>query len=78
MLFVYGGSLALESLSNFEHSRSAWNPPLYPFKLCIPLAMILLMLQGIAKLIRDIYTVIHGKPMSPVSEAAETVEREVL
>lgn len=78
MLFLYGGSLAWESLSNFEHSRSAWNPPLYPFKLCIPLAAALLVLQGIAKLIRDIYTVIHGKPMETAGETTVKVEREVL
>jgi len=54
MLLVYGGSLAWDSLSRFEHSQSAWNPPLYPAKLTIPLAALLLMLQGIAKLVRDI------------------------
>ena len=54
MLLVYGGSLAWDSLSRFEHSQSAWNPPLYPAKLMIPFAAILLMLQGLAKLIRDI------------------------
>jgi len=54
MLLIYGGSLAWDSLSRFEHSQSAWNPPLYPAKLMIPLAALLLMLQGLAKLIRDI------------------------
>ena len=54
MLLIYGGSLAWDSLSRFEHSQSAWNPPLYPAKLMIPFAAILLMLQGVAKLIRDI------------------------
>ena len=54
MLLIYGGSLAWDSLSRFEHSQSAWNPPLYPAKLMIPSAAILLMLQGLAKLIRDI------------------------
>ena len=54
MLLVYGGSLAWDSLSRFEHSQSAWNPPLYPAKLMIPLAALLLILQGLAKLIRDI------------------------
>jgi TRAP-type mannitol/chloroaromatic compound transport system permease small subunit len=56
MLLIYGGSLAWDSLSRFEHSQSAWNPPLYPAKLMIPLAALLLMLQGIAKFIRDILT----------------------
>ena len=54
MLLVYGGSLAWDSLSRFEHSQSAWNPPLYPAKLMIPLAAVLLLLQGLVKLIRDI------------------------
>jgi len=53
MLLIYGGSLAWDSLSRFEHSQSAWNPPLYPAKLMIPLAAALLILQGITKLIRD-------------------------
>ena len=54
MLLIYGGSLAWDSLSRFEHSQSAWNPPLYPAKLMIPLAALLLILQGLAKLVRDI------------------------
>ena len=54
MLLIYGGSLAWDSLARFEHSQSAWNPPLYPAKLMIPLAALLLLLQGLAKLIRDI------------------------
>ena len=54
MLLIYGGSLAWDSLSRFEHSQSAWNPPLYPAKLMIPLAALLLILQGLAKLIQDI------------------------
>lgn len=60
MMLVYGGSLAWESLARFEHSRSAWNPPLYPVKLMIPLGAFLLLLQGIAKLLRDIEAVITG------------------
>lgn len=74
MLFYYGGQLAWESLSTFEHSQSAWNPPLFPFKLCIPLGAILLILQGIAKLIRDIITVVKGEAPG----TADTIEREAL
>jgi len=59
MLLVYGGSLAWDSLSRFEHSQSAWNPPLYPAKLMIPLAAVLLLLQGLAKLIRDIFILLN-------------------
>lgn len=74
MLLKYGGELAWESLSTFEHSQSAWNPPLYPFKLCIPIAAVLLILQGLAKLIRDILTLVKGKAV----ETADAIEREVL
>jgi len=61
MMVVYGGSLAWESLSTFEHSQSAWNPPIYPVKLMIPLGAGLLLLQGIAKLIRDILVLVKGE-----------------
>ncbi|MBW1709799.1 MAG: ABC transporter substrate-binding protein, partial [Deltaproteobacteria bacterium] len=62
MLFVYGGSLAWDSLSRFEHSQSAWNPPLYPVKLMIPLGALLLMLQGLAKLILDFFILFDIEP----------------
>ena len=62
MLIVYGGSMAWDSVSRFEHSISAWGPPLWPFKLTIPVGASLLFLQGISKLIRDIHTVVTGIP----------------
>jgi len=60
MMLLYGGSLAWESISIWEHSNSAWGPPIYPVKMTIPLGAFLLLLQGVAKLIRDILTLIHG------------------
>ena len=74
MLLVYGGSLAWDSLSRFEHSQSAWNPPLYPIKLAIPLSAVLLILQGIAKLIRDIL-ILLGKdsPQTLEQQKGETL-----
>jgi len=74
MMLAYGGSLAWESLSRFEHSQSAWNPPLYPVKLMIPLGAFLLLLQGIAKLLRDIEAVITGGKITK----RETRETETL
>jgi TRAP-type mannitol/chloroaromatic compound transport system permease small subunit len=74
MLFIYGGSLAWDSLSRFEHSQSAWNPPLYPAKLMIPLAAALLILQGITKLIRDLL-ILFGKddPDRPGPEKGDSL-----
>jgi TRAP-type mannitol/chloroaromatic compound transport system permease small subunit len=74
MMLAYGGSLAWESLSRLEHSQSAWNPPLYPVKLMIPTGAFLLLLQGTAKLIRDIVTLATGEKIT----IPETGERETL
>ncbi len=56
ILLIQGWSLAWDSLSRLEHSESAWNPPLYPIKLMIPIGAFLLILQGFAKLVRDVMT----------------------
>ena len=74
MMLAYGGSLAWESLSRLEHSQSTWNPPLYPVKLMIPTGAFLLLLQGTAKLVRDIVTVATGEEIT----IPETGERETL
>ncbi len=68
MLLYYGGSLAWDSLERLERSRSAWNPPLYPVKLTIPLGALLVLLQGLVKLIRDILFLM-GKAPAPGGEA---------
>lgn len=73
MLLIYGGQLAWESMITLEHSQSAWNPPVYPFKLMIPVGALLLLLQGTAKLIRDIL-VLSGKSV----QMDNTAERESL
>jgi TRAP-type mannitol/chloroaromatic compound transport system permease small subunit len=44
-----------------EVSQSDWAPPLWPFKLAIPLGALLLLLQGFANLISDVYTAVTGK-----------------
>jgi TRAP-type mannitol/chloroaromatic compound transport system permease small subunit len=70
MMLIYGGSLAWESLSIWERSNSAWGVPLYPAKMMIPIGAFLLLLQGVAKLIRDIFTLLSGTPLAP-SDAGE-------
>jgi TRAP-type mannitol/chloroaromatic compound transport system permease small subunit len=70
MLLLYGGSLAWESLAIFEHSESAWNVPIYPIKLMIPIGAFLLFIQGLVKLTRDILTLIKGSAFAP-SDAGE-------
>ena len=74
MMLWYGGSLAWESLSIWEHSNSAWGPPIYLVKMMIPIGAFLLLLQGIAKLIRDILTLFSGKEIT----TRDVAERETL
>ena len=74
MMLWYGGSLAWESLSIWEHSNSAWHPPIYPVKMMIPIGAFLLLLQGIAKLIRDILTLFPGTEVA----TRDVAEKETL
>jgi len=60
-LFYYGGSLAMESVRIMETSQSAWDVPIYPIKLMIPVGAGLLLLQGFAKLLRDILLAVTGE-----------------
>lgn len=53
-LLWFGIDMARESMSTWETSYSAWNPPLWPVKLAIPIGTGLLVLQGLAKLLEDI------------------------
>lgn len=54
VLMYQGTGMAWESLEKFESSQSIWNPPVWPVKLMIPIAGLLLLLQGIVRLIGDI------------------------
>ena len=59
----YGTDFAQNSWKMLEISSSPWHPPYYPIKTIIPLAALLLLLQGVVKLIRDLYFVIHRKEL---------------
>lgn len=50
----FGYEMAKESIETWETSYSAWNPPIWPVKLAIPIGAGLLLLQGIVKLLQDI------------------------
>jgi TRAP-type mannitol/chloroaromatic compound transport system permease small subunit len=62
-LLYFGGDFAWDSITKLEHSSTIWNPPIYPVKLCIPLAAFLVLLQGTAKFIRDLNMVIKGEEL---------------
>ena len=64
LLLWKGGEMAWDSLKIMERGSSAWNPPIYPIKLTIPLGAFLLLIQGVAKFIRDLMMAATGKEVA--------------
>lgn len=48
-----GGSMAWDSFTQNETTGTPWNPLIWPVKLAIPVAGVLLILQGVANLLRE-------------------------
>ncbi len=60
LAFLYfASSMAWESFQGSETTYSAWNPPVWPVKAFMPLAIVLVLLQGTVKLLRDIAVAIN-------------------
>ncbi len=55
------GKYAWRSVLLRETSGSAWDPPIYPLKVALALGVALLLLQGLAKLLRDLHFAITGR-----------------
>ena len=49
------------SLSIREHSFTPWSPPVYPYKMMIPVAVFLILIQGVSKAIHDLAVVFELK-----------------
>lgn len=73
-LLYFGSALAWESLSFWEHSQSAWNPPIWPVKLAIPIGAALLLAQGLVKLLRDGMAAFGIEPPPVLPAGDETAE----
>lgn len=67
-LLYFGSSMAWESVQSMETSYSAWNPPIWPIKLAIPIGTTLLLLQGVAKLLEDILVALNLEPAKSLPE----------
>jgi TRAP-type mannitol/chloroaromatic compound transport system permease small subunit len=50
-----GGQMAWTSFLQRETTGSPWDPPIWPVKMAIALAGVLLLLQGIANLLRELW-----------------------
>ena len=67
VIFWYGIQLAAISVEALEISHTIWGPPVYPIKIMVVIGAFFILLQGLAKFIRDIQILATGK---------ETVETE--
>ena len=51
---------------------SPWMPYIWPLKLCIPIATLLLLIQGISELIKHVYAAYTGVDLHEKTESIET------
>lgn len=61
VLLWKGIDFAWTSLIQLEPDETPWRAPLYPFKMMVPIGAFLILLQGLAKCIRDLATAISGR-----------------
>ncbi len=61
LLLWKGGEMAWDSFVFRETDSTSFAPPLYPIKMMIPLGALLILLQGLAKFIRDLTFAVTGK-----------------
>lgn len=62
VVFMWQGAEAgWESFMGKETFASRWNPPVYPIKMLLPLGGFLLLIQGIAKLTRNVVILLSVK-----------------
>ncbi len=52
VLLYYATPLVIQAAQYRETTFSAWNPPLWPFKITVPIAVLLMGLQSLAELAR--------------------------
>ena len=63
MMLWVGSRFAWESLQLRETSGTPWDPPVYPVKIAFVAGILLLIGQGVSRLIRDLYFAIKGKEL---------------
>jgi TRAP-type mannitol/chloroaromatic compound transport system permease small subunit len=63
ILLYLSTKYGLESLSMKEHSTTAWGPPIYPWKMLVPVIVLLMLGQGLANFIRNMFLAITGEEL---------------
>lgn len=62
VLVWIGTEMAWASFQQSEGTGTPWNPPIWPVKMAIPIAGLLLLLQGTANLLRELGIVAETEP----------------
>ena len=66
LFFWMGLQEALQSWDIREVSdASPWRPVIYPFKAVIPIALLLLMVQGVSEFLKSAYAALQGRELAP-------------
>ena len=55
-----GYTFAAKSVAGLEHTDTLWSPPIYYFKITLPVGAALILLQGVADQIRNLIAAIRG------------------
>lgn len=63
IMIWYGGSFFGDSVTINEHTQTVFAPPLYPLRGVIPVAAFLLLIQVVAKFVRDLYLAVTGEEL---------------
>ncbi len=63
VLLWYGWGFFMRSWMSAETTATPWDPVLWPIKLSIPVGAFLILLQGLAKFSRDLFTASTGKTL---------------
>jgi len=61
LLLWQGGEMAWDSVVAREVNPTFWAPIIYPIKIVIPIAAFLLLMQGLAKFVRDLHVLRSGE-----------------
>jgi TRAP-type mannitol/chloroaromatic compound transport system permease small subunit len=61
LLLWTGADYALRAIMLEEGSGSAWNPPIWPIRIVIPVGASLMLLLGLAKFIRNLVIIVGRK-----------------
>lgn len=64
LMLVYGVRMGWLAVKVMESSFSPWGPPIYPLKLTVPVAALLILLQGLAHFIRSLGMAIRGRELA--------------